>query len=649
MPTNSGAEFWKGKVRRLPIPPTRGPFINTPLLRLTSNKCDGERFWISTYNATTRSLGVLLDARGNHRLYRLPGSCFDSVCQEDTDTLWLCGNISEVIRLDLKTGAHRSYKTNAPSTLACQGMVLDRPSGKLLCIGFAAPRTVAFIFDYRRRKPLQVLDAPTAGKCMRFSFPNGDGTWSILLHMPGDHLLIWDPRLDSLESVEISPEIDVHSEVATSYMLIQDTQHRAYFPNRGWYDPRRHGLSPDGPRPETEMTWFGQHDGHAVGVNVVNGIATIGTWDLATGHVRTAGTLFDCPTQNITLTASGNVAAVSLVGDFFLLEPFTGALECARRIPADSVGTLHGFAWVDPLRILGAPILTERFWQLDLGTGLGTDCGRGAPGWGQINKIHPLRGKVYLAGYGGGELMEYDPDHPPRFPENPRVVADPPGGMRPVAITDDGCSVFYSCNSEYGKLGSVLTRYDTRTGQTRYASPLPEHLILSLFYDHQTRSLICGSSYRTEADMATPTSDICHFARIHPEDLTLIEHCAAPAGIDSAVIFGPLGGGRWVATGWGKAHGGWFVLDTKDWRMPAMETFRQEPPAWTITYAGKPGRFLVKRNGSLELWDLRTVRRLRVLRRPLEKNASGLIVNGNSVAFHTGRHVVVLKDCLRGA
>ena len=143
--------------------------------------------------------------------------------------------------------------------------------------------------------------------------------------------------------------------------------------------------------------------------------------------------------------------------------------------------------------------------------------------------------------------MEYDPGRPARFPENPRVVADPPGGMRPVAAADDGRFLYYSCSREYGTLGSVLTKYDTRTGKAEYkADPLPDQQIQSLGYDRKTRSLLVGSTMDADCCSATPSSDRCFFAVIGAHDLEVRKRVQAPAGTRTARVLGSMGKGAFL-------------------------------------------------------------------------------------------------------
>ena len=127
--------------------------------------------------------------------------------------------------------------------------------------------------------------------------------------------------------------------------------------------------------------------------------------------------------------------------------------------------------------------ITQRFWIIDTEKGKGFDAGRAAPGRGEVLRVWNIGDKIYMASYTEGILTEYDPAERINFPENPRIVAHPPTGMRPFAHTDDGICLYYSCNHHYGNYGCVLTRYNTQTGEAFYLDdPLPLQNITSLSY-----------------------------------------------------------------------------------------------------------------------------------------------------------------------
>lgn len=252
------------------------------------------------------------------------------------------------------------------------------------------------------------------------------------------------------------------------------------------------------------MTWFARRGRRAWGTTHEHGNARVGLWDMDSGAVHDVCTVPDSQVLNMNLTESGKIVAVNIYGEFMRFDGESGALEMSRRLPTDACGAIDCLCRIDENRLLGTPFITQRFWEVDLKTGRGVDCGRAAPGCGEVLRTWKLGGKVYMAAYTGGELVEYDPAVHPHFPENPRVVAVPPHGMRPVASADDGRRIFYACSHPYGHLGSILTRYDTRTGEAVYRDdPLPEQQIHSLCYVKASRSLLCGIGVRS-GDVRAP-------------------------------------------------------------------------------------------------------------------------------------------------
>ena len=58
------------QVKTYPVPRTRDPFINTPLIPAGVNPETGEeRFFISTWNANVGCISALVDTGGNSRIY----------------------------------------------------------------------------------------------------------------------------------------------------------------------------------------------------------------------------------------------------------------------------------------------------------------------------------------------------------------------------------------------------------------------------------------------------------------------------------------------------------------------------------------------------------------------------------------------------
>jgi len=606
------------------IPPGRDPFVNTPLLALGAGGDGAGRFWISTWNANVGCLAALVTEDGEARIHRFNDrrhGGFYSAVQEDADTLWLCGDLSRVLRFSLSSGEFEEFPTGAPEALVFQGMALDPETGRL----FAAAHDMrdctvkAFSFDTRERRTVQVHSGFCRDKYMRASFPNGDGSWTLVLHVPGETLLRWSPGAEELEAVSINDSLDTHAQSGgTSYRLIADESGRRYFPGRGWYDPQRREFSFEDPRPEREMTWFARNGETAWGAAGEAGSLAVGRWDMGNGSVQSLCRIPDCTLHGVNVAGGRRIVAVNRFGFFYRFDAQTGELEMSRRLPADSVGVVDCLCRIDEERLLGTPFITQRFWEVNISTGEGYDCGRAAPGGGEILRTWKLGGMVYMAAYTGGQLVEYDPAEHPHFPENPRVVAAPPHAMRPVAGTDDGRNIYYACSAPYGELGSTLTAYDTQSGIARYSvNPLPGQQITSLCFDRRSRSLICGTTVHADCRSRDPESDRGLFARIDPDSLEAVEEVTAPDGADRAVIDGPLGEGKYLCQVMGnmKEPGYfWFPLDASALAVPDTAELCVFPEdRGGMLCSGIPGHFIMRRGQRVELWDMNAGEQVRLL------------------------------------
>ncbi|MHB9132168.1 MAG: hypothetical protein ACYDBB_13925 [Armatimonadota bacterium] len=635
-----------GLLRRVAIPPTRDPFVNAPLLSVGPDEHGIERFWITTWNNNIGCLGVLINELGEYRIYRFPShGGFYSAVVEDAQTLWLCGSLNQVVRLDLASGEFVVYPTGAPSALVFQGMAYDPVTHKLFAAAFPPPHTAAFSFNIQTRESTRVYREVAPAHYMRRSFPNGDGTYSIVLQCPETTILRWDPQSDEI--------IDRKQLEREHTWMVGDGSGRRYFPGEGWYDPLA-GTFADGPKPEREAAWFARHGNRIFGAERQDTTAAVSVWSLDTGAVTPLCHVPDCSEFNLQVTASGNLVGVNRYGVFSRFNGTTGALELCKPLPTAAVGSVDCICRIDEERLLGTPFITQRFWEVNLRTGKGYDCGRAAPGSGEVLETWKLDGKIYMAAYGGGELVEYDPAVHPHYPENPHVVADPPGGMRPVAKATDGRHLFYACSNEYGKLGSVLTRYDTHTGLATYLpNPLPDQQICTMGYDASRNSLLCGTTYNADCESAVPTSDTCYFVRINAEALAVEATISAPAGTIGAAVVGPLGDGDWLCLSckgfpsWSHLYpdARWFVLHIDQLHTPATEEMHPFPEgAHRIRYAGQPGLFLLYIQNRIELWDMCTATCLRVIIEGFD--GYNYAVQENSLYLFTREEIIVVDDFL---
>lgn len=442
------------RVRRVDVPRCRDPFVNSLLMPVGHAPEEPERFWIGTWNTVDGSTGALVDENGAHRLYHFrdplrPG--FYSVAAEDPDTLWLWGNLSEVVRLSLTSGRYECFPTGGPDGLVFHGMAHDQATGKLLALAntYSGEGPTAVSFDTHRCETTRIYTHVAPDHYLRGHIANGDGTFTVVAATPGISLLHWNPKDEEIGVTRISEDVDEHGRSARStyHRLVQDDQGHVYLPFRGWYDPVNRDFVDDGPRPDREMAWFARHEDYFVGAASADGDTTVALWEIASGEVNDVARCTDCQVLGVNLTANGSIVCMSLYGEFTRRDLHSGRLEISRVLPATGVQHTDCLRMIDGNRLLGTPFITQRFWEADLNSGEGFDCGRAAPGGGEILQTWRIGGRIFMAEYGGGRLVEYDPQIHPHFPENPRVVANPPASNRPIAAADDGRYIYYACNA----------------------------------------------------------------------------------------------------------------------------------------------------------------------------------------------------------
>ena len=647
---------------RFGMPEGRDPFVNVRLLSLGPGEDGHERFWTSSYNDVCGTTGVIVDELGRYRLYSFgpehPG--FYSVgFDRDEGVLWLCGWLDQVVRFRLEDGTWEAFDTGMKSVLVFRGMAFDPGTGKLF---IATNGDEAITFDTRTRKTVGHLGVISRdGLYTRSSFANGDGTFTVVLGCPGLVFVRWDPRDDSVHTILIEERTDsTYLDGRMKYTFVAAVDGRRFVPGHGWFNPRTWKMEEHGPRPERPMSWFARRGSLVYGTEDLLG-DPIHEWDLNTGKVRKVCAVPDATVMGMNISSSGKLVAVSHDGVFYRMDAVTGAMECSCPLPVTAVGRVDCMVKIDQERLLGTYFITQRFWEFNLATDRGFDCGKAAPGTGEILLSWKIGNKVYMAAYTGGELLEYDPGRPPHFPENPTVVATPPRSLRPVAGTDDGQALFYACSAPSGERGSVLTKYDTRTGVFQYVTnPLPGQQIVDLAYDHTTGTLLAGTTYRGESVPEPEEAErICWFARIDADDLSVIAKFPARKSTVRASVHGPCAEGRFLCSTRGdgdfldppKKHGTFlFTLSANEFRSPYPGGRITVPGSFAdLQPAGAPGKFILRNRDRLELWHIDTPsgRMLEVLHQgPDVQKAYLIIVQDSSIYLAVDKEVVILEECI---
>lgn len=640
----SPAQGREPSLRRTPVPLGPDPFVNTPLIALGPDEDGVERFWTSSVNVNVGALGLLVRADGRSRRYQFgrPHSCFYSAVP-DGSTLWLCGDLSRIVRLDLTTGDYQQYTTGARPALVFQGMGFDPVTRRLLVVGYGGDSTDAVSFDTVSRSTVAVHLDVCQQYYQRASRAETDGTVTIAVEVPGVTHLRWDPVADTIADAGGSG---------------------------GLWPPERPEVTdqqPDGGQPDggdADIRWFARYPDAAWGV--ASGAKTaVVRWDAAAGTTTEICSVADCTFWNFALTNDRKVVAVSLYGQFSRYDGTTGALELSRRLPTDSMPFVDCLYRIDKDRVLGTSFISQRFWEADLATSSGRDCGRAAAGTGEVLRVAGVDDKVYLAIYTTGALVEYDPGQPARYPENPRLVAAPIGAMRPVAMVATDTAVLYASTREYARLGCVLTRYDTVSGEASYhPDPLRQLAIHSMFWHRSAGRLLVGTTIQADCRSCPPTELSCRLARIDPVSLAVLDSVPMPAGAESVTVHGLLTNGRLLCSlivpGAQQSRELWFETDPGSPHSPATDELVEiEGIGYHLAEAGRPdlavgparlratanpGVFVALVPGRVELWDMDRRRRSAVL---FEDPTVYLVeVQQDSVLLTTRSELVVLDDIL---
>ncbi len=239
------------------------------------------------------------------------------------------------------------------------------------------------------------------------------------------------------------------------------------------------------------------------------------------------------------------VAGVTLSGIALRYDTRTGRTD---RIDLESTGPMAAHALCpvpDRKMIFGAPFINQRFWMIDMETGEGMDCGRAAPGGGQINQIiwEPITQRVLQSSYTTSSVTGFDPGAPLDWPRNPRVLASAQqeGQMRPTGLVHDGRYVWMSTSPEYGHLGGALSRIDPQTGEIRiWRHLVRDQKVNSVLVDSNRRRVYCSTEIYADANSAPPTQTTGQLVAFDMDRLEVIRTQAIDEGEGAARVMAVL-------------------------------------------------------------------------------------------------------------
>ena len=591
-------------MKRYPIPKTRDPFINAPLIHAGFDPETGlERFWCSTWNDNVGAIGALIRSDGEARIYRFEKDrrirgmkCgFYAAVPADNDTLWLCGNTAMLHRLTLSTGEMKEYPTGVAPSLMGRGIFYDAPSGKV-CFGTATVK----VLDVASGEMHTVFEESDGW--MDAGFANADGTYTlnfVNVHKKTSTLRRWDPKTDAVEEIAFAP--------ICNYMNgIPRFGGRRYVGGLGWTDS--HGRVADGPIPKDGIDWADTDGRFSIGSDWAPASgrddSRIYRWEPESGEIKVLGEVEDTPRYSVALTKDGGAAALSVYGRFVRFDE-DGSRAVDVMLDTDSVILCDCVLRADEHTILGTPFITQCFWTIDEATGEGCDRGRATAGVGEVMRTWKLGGKVYMASYTEGQIAEFDPQKGGRFPDNPRPVVRPKHSMRPMGAAQSDTVIYSASNHHYGEHGFELVSYNTVTGEVKeHDDPIPHQQAVSLYYNETHHLLIGATDSRSDCEKAPRVYDHAVVALFDAETLDVVGVFDGPKGEACLVILGPKDEDSYYVAaadcGWDGPITKVGVFDLRE-RSLSLSGVDRFPDYDHIRYAGDPDTFVVREGERLYL------------------------------------------------
>lgn len=634
---------YSGKMFQVNVPKSRDPFVNTRVIPAGVDPKTGfERFWTSSYNANAGSTGVLTDEWGNAKIIKFgkPYYGFYSSVYTEDNILWLWGTMDKICSYNPDSGEFNRYDTGANGSLVFAGMPYDPVTKRVFTAVSTPPLAEGAVFDTATKETFRIYKGEWSHKYISNSFPNGDGTFTIIITTPGTGFYRWNPATCEITLMQSFS----HDDHVSNSRLIIDNKY--YVPEKGWYDPLKNVFT-EGPRPEEEASWLAYDEENKLVYGGVNQSSdcTIVRWDMTSGKVEKLYTIKNCYPSTISFTKDFTAIAINLYGYFYRINLKEKCMEACSRLDTDEYGNTDCIMRVDEKTLMGTPFITQRFWTVDLETGKGVDCGRVVEAAGQVNLTWNMDGIVYMACYTSGELSRYDPKLPLFYPENPCVVVHPPKpAMRPVAGADDNESLYYICDNEYGLPGCMIVKYNTKNNRSQFVKDvLPGQQIRSMYYDPEQKVLVGGSTAEGDCGSYMPEVFETFFSIIDPITLSVVKTVKAPEGTYYAKVIGLLGNQKALVR-----HAG----QTNVWNY-GNDTFETlEIPGFAFDKISKfiptrkPALYVILNETDLELWNLSEKKKVATLAK--EVSPCRIITDREHIHLHKGNQITVLDNALKG-
>lgn len=257
---------------------------------------------------------------------------------------------------------------------------------------------------------------------------------------------------------------------------------------------------------------------------------------------------------------------------------------------------------ITPHCVIGANYSQQNLFRVDPQTGTVQSFNSmvaAAPG--ELTCAIGFEGQAYIGAYSHAMILQYDPQRAMSFLQNPRELIslhDRFAQTRPRDVATDGRHVFFTFDSDYGKLGGALAEVDPSTGHVEaFAQPVKDQNLPSLAFDRKSHMLWLSTDRWGQQRSAPPTQATALLAEWDPEQKRIVKTLAPWPVVDEIEILGCTGDGILVVA----AAGELALIDTTSatvlWhgRCPigAANKFRR----------GADGAYYCLGNGTLYRWQ----------------------------------------------
>lgn len=599
------------------IPRTDAPFVNTKIISAGHSETNGnERFWLAAYNDNEGAVAVLFDESCNCEVYRfdeenngvMAAGLYNAIYVGD-DTLWLCGELGFVIKLNIKTKERQVYYTGFDKYgLVFNGMAYEPQTKKMFFMALVEGKPVGVSFDTVKCETAKIYYDFTPSKFLCASVPVGDGKVAVVLRDGVMTANLWD-AVNETFTQELSWD--------TANGRVDTTIGKMYVFSKGWLDIKSFTFE-EGFAPLENSIIFAQKDNTLYG-RTYDDETLFYSLDLSNGQITQ---LFKAMyISGAYMTENCEIIAMTLHGKLYKYS-LDGEVLASKSSETKAVCKAHSLMVIDNI-IIGTPFISQNFWYINKDTGESVDAGRACYGCGQVCTMCKANEKVYMGSYSAGWVLEYDPSKPSDFPNNPKpIVQSVPLGMRPVCMLSACNKVYCIFDYKYGYTGSSAIIYDTIKKESILIDKVYDgQQFRGLEYNKKHNVLLLGSSYLTDGNIAPCTTDESLLFLASPDDMKIHTEFKAPDGTCYVKIVGKLSENKYLlcfenepwAFDNGDHNGTMYEFDLDDLSntdfsksfVPKYEGFESMPifAHNTYVYAGKYGKFVIKIGESVDLWS----------------------------------------------